>query len=60
MVVWWFSLKITQRYRRWVFDWVWPQNPAVAVSVETGSDTWRDHGWCVKAKQLHVMGVAVR
>jgi hypothetical protein len=43
-----------------VFDWVWTQNPAVAVSVETTGNAWRDHGGCVKAKQFRVKGVTVR
>jgi hypothetical protein len=29
------------------------------VLVETRGNTWRDHGGCVKAKQLRVKGVAV-
>jgi hypothetical protein len=39
IVVWWLSLKTTQLYGRWVFDWVWPQNPMVAVPTGTGGGT---------------------
>jgi hypothetical protein len=58
--VWWLSLKTTQCYGRRVFDWVWPQSPTVAVPMGTGSGTWRDHGGCIKAKQLRVKSVTVR
>jgi hypothetical protein len=40
--------------------WVWPQNPTAAISVETGGGMWHDHEGCIKAKQLHVKGLAVR
>jgi hypothetical protein len=36
-----------------------PQNSAVAVLEGTSGGTWRDHGGCVKAKQLRVKDVAV-
>jgi hypothetical protein len=31
----------------------------VAVLDGIGGGTWRDHGGCVKAKQLHVKDVAI-
>jgi hypothetical protein len=34
-MVWWLSPETTQRYIRRVFNWVWPHNPVLAVSVET-------------------------
>jgi hypothetical protein len=54
------SLRTTQRYKRWVFNYVCPQNSAVAISVETGCGIWLDHGGCDNAKQLCVKSVAVR
>jgi hypothetical protein len=37
-----------------------PQNSVVAVPEGIGGSTWRDHGGCIKAKQLRVKDVAVR
>jgi hypothetical protein len=50
--------KTTLRYRRWVFDRVWPQKSMVAVLAGTGGSTWRQSKGCIKAKQLRVERVA--
>jgi hypothetical protein len=59
ILIWWLSFKTIQRYERRVFDLVWPQNPAVAVSVETVGGMWHDQGERIKAKQLCVKCVSV-
>ena len=51
--------KTTQRYGRWVFDRVWPENSAMAVPVGIGGATWRHHEGCVEEKQLRVERVSV-
>jgi hypothetical protein len=52
--------KTTQRYGRWVFDRVGPQNSAAAIPLGTGGGTWRHHGGCVEVKQLPVEWMAIR
>jgi hypothetical protein len=54
------DLKTTQRYRWLVFVEFGPQNLATVVPEGTGGGTWRDHGWCVKVKQLLVKDMAIR
>jgi hypothetical protein len=59
--VWWFGPQNHPALRMPGFAEFGPQNSAVAVAVPegTGGGTWRDHGGCVKAKQLRVKGVAI-
>jgi hypothetical protein len=52
--------KTTQRYGRQVFDRVWLQNSAVAVSAGIRGGMWRHCKGYVKTKQLRMERVAVR
>jgi hypothetical protein len=57
--VWWFGPQNHPALRMPGFAEFGPQNSAVAVPEGTGGGTRRDHGGCVKAKQLHVNDVVV-
>jgi hypothetical protein len=57
--VWWFVPQNHPALRMSGFAEFGPQNSVVVVLERTGGGTQRDHGGCIKAKQLRVKDVVV-
>jgi hypothetical protein len=55
--VWWFGPQ--NHLALQMVSFVGPQNSVSVVPEGTGGGTWRDHGGCVKTKQLRVKDMVV-